>query len=413
MAEDTSNQSGQRVRLEDKPTGPLAGVKVVDFTAVYSGPLASSMLADQGAEVIKIEPARGDLMRKAIPRQNGVSSSYLTLNRNKRSLSIDLGTEAGVKIARQLIAQADVVMENFRPGVMQRLGLSYEDVREGHNKLVYVSITGVGAEGPYAKRRVYDAVIQAISGFATLPQDGRPALVNNLVCDKITALTAAEAVVAALFQAERSGQGQRVELSMLDASLFFLWSDAMGNFTFLEDDAEQVAYADMSQYIRETKDGFVASMPVQQAEVEGALRALGLETLIGDERFKDFESRARNRQLMKDMTDQAYKSYTTDEICARLEAEDVPYSNVNLRHEVVDDPQIAAMGALWEFDHPVSGRTRQPRPPAQFSKTPSNFHQPTALLGQHNDEILGALGYDADAVAALYEAGVLYREGEG
>ena len=390
-----------RVDFGGQRTGPLAGVRIADFTAVYSGPLASTILADQGADVIKVEPHSGDLMRRALPKQGGLASQYFTLNRNKRSLCVDLGKPEGLEVARRLVASADVVMENFRPGVMDRLGLGYDSFREAQPKLVYTSINGVGPDGPYSKRRVYDAVIQAISGFATLPQSGEPALVNNLVCDKITSLTAAEAVVAALFQAERSGKGQKVDVSMLDANLFFLWSDAMSNFTYMEEGVETMPYADLSLFIRKTKDGFVASMPVQQAEVEGALKALGLESLIGDERFATFEDRVKNRGLMKELTNEAYQSFTTEEICARLEENDVPWSHVNLRHEVVEDPQIQYMNALWEFEHPTAGQVRQPRPPAQFSATPSNFHQPTALLGEHNDEVLAELGYETAEIDAL------------
>ena len=391
-------------------TGPLKGVRVADFTAVYSGPLAATILGDQGADVIKIEPHNGDLMRRALPKQGGMASAYFTLNRNKRSLCLDLRSEAGLKVARDLIKSADVVMENFRPGVMARLGLGYDEFKKDQPKLVYASINGVGPEGPYAKRRVYDAVIQAISGFSSLPTDGVPALVNNLVCDKITALTAAEAVVAALFQAERSGQGQRVEVSMLDASLSFLWADAMSNFTFLEEGTDTMPYADLSLFIRQTKDGYVASMPVQQAEVEGALRAVGLDHLIADERFKDFESRAKHRDLMKQMTDEAYRKLTSAEVSQRLEENDVPYSLVNQRHEVVDDPQIKHMQALWEFEHPRVGKVRQPRPAAQFSATPSNFHQPTAFLGEHNAQVLAELGYDADEIDDLEQNNVLHQD---
>ena len=399
-----------RVDFNGAPTGPLAGVRVIDFTAVYSGPLASSILGDQGADVIKIEPHSGDLMRRAMPKQDGIASAFYTLNRNKRSLCLDVRTEQGLEVARKLVATADVVMENFRPGVMDRLGLGYDSFKEAQPKLVYASISGVGATGPYAKRRIYDAVIQAITGFTTLQPDSPPSLVNNLVCDKITSLTAAEAVVAALFAAERTGQGQLVELSMLDANLFFLWSDAMSNFTFLEEDTEMMPYADLSLFIRQTKDGYVASMPVQQAEVEGALRALDLDELIGDERFATFEQRVRHRGLMKELTDEAYKRFTTAEVCKRLEAHDVPYSEVNLRHEVQDDPQIKAMNALWTFQHPDGGRVQQPRPPAQFQATPSNIRHATAHLGQHNEEVLAEVGYSAEQCASLTAEGVLYAD---
>lgn len=400
----------QRVNFGGLRTGPLTGIKVADFTAVYSGPLAASILGDQGADVIKIEPHSGDLMRGALPRQGGMASPYLTLNRNKRSLCLDLQSEAGLKIARDLVASCDVVMENFRPGVMERLGLGYASFKKTQPKLIYASINGVGPDGPYAKRRVYDAVIQALSGFASLPTDGVPALVNNLVCDKITALTAAQAVVAALFQAERTGLGQRVEVSMLDANIFFLWSDAMTSFTYLEEGTEKMPYADLSIFIRKTKDGHVASMPVQQGEMEGALRALELDELIDDERFKDFESRARHRTEMNEFTTQAYARFTTEEICQRLEENDVPFSRINARHEVIDDPQIQHMQALWEFKHPHVGRTRQPRPPAQFSETPSNFHQATAFLGEHNTVILGELGYTSEQISAYTSSAILFAE---
>ncbi|MEM9620592.1 MAG: CoA transferase [Pseudomonadota bacterium] len=402
--------TNQNDKSSSTPTGPLAGVKVADFTAVYSGPLAAAILGDQGAHVVKVEPASGDLMRKGVPRHKNMNAPFLTLNRNKQSLCVDLRTEAGVKIARELIHDSDVVMENFRPGVMERLGLGYDQFRESHPKLVYVSINGVGATGPYAQRRVYDAVIQAVSGFAALKPGQPPELVNNLVCDKITSLTAAQAIVSALFQAERSGRGQRVELSMLDSALFFLWSDVMTNFTFLEEGAATVPYGDLSLFIRKTKDGWVAQMPVQKAEIEGAFRALELESLIGDERFDSVEKRLANRDLLKEITDAAYARFSTDEICQRLEANDVPFSRVNLRDEVVDDPQIKAMEALWTVEHPDAGPVRQPRPPAQFSATPSNLHTPTAQLGDHNSDVLHRLGYDAAAIDELTAAGVLYSE---
>jgi len=396
------------VDLGGASTGPLQGVRIIDFTAVYSGPIAASILGDQGAEVIKIESHSGDLMRRGIPRHNDVGSAFLVMNRNKKSVCIDLRTDEGKAIARKLVATADVVMENFRPGVMDRLGLGYDEFKSAQPKLVYVSISGVGPVGPYAKRRVYDAVIQAISGFASLKPNAEPALVNSLVCDKVTSLTASQAVTAALFSAERTGQGQHVELSMLDASLFFLWPDVMANFTFMEEGAETVPYMDMSLFMRKTKDGWIASMPVQQAEVEGAFRALGIENLLTDERFTTFEARARNRGLLRELLDEAYVQYTTEEICARLEANDVPYSKVNDREEVVEDPQIQAMQALWTYEHPQAGLVRMPRPPARFSRTPSNIHAHTPSLGEHNQSVLAELGLDVSEIDKLHESGVLF-----
>jgi crotonobetainyl-CoA:carnitine CoA-transferase CaiB-like acyl-CoA transferase len=400
----------QRVDLGGPATGPLNGVRIIDFTAVYSGPIAASILGDQGAEVIKVESKAGDLMRRGLPVNNGMGGAFTTMNRNKKSLCLDLQTDAGRDIARKLIATADVVMENFRPGVMDRLGLGYAEFKDTQPKLVYASINGVGSTGPYSNRRVYDAVIQAISGFTTLQADGDPAMVNSLVCDKITSLTAAEAVVAALFQAERSGRGQRVELSMLDASLFFLWPDVMTNYTFLDGEVEEVPRSDHSVFLRKTKDGWIASMPVQQAEVLGAFRALGVEHLITDERFSSFQNRARNRALLRELMDDAYARFTTDELCDRFEAEDVPYSRINLRHEITDDPQVQAMQALWTYDHPQAGAVRTPRPPAQFADTPSNIYAHTPTLGEHNSAILTELGFSVAQIEALTAKRVIFAE---
>jgi crotonobetainyl-CoA:carnitine CoA-transferase CaiB-like acyl-CoA transferase len=349
-------------------------------------------------------------MRRGLPKNNGMGVAFTTMNRNKKSLCLDLRADAGRDIARRLIATADVVMENFRPGVMDRLGLGYAEFKTAQQKLVYVSINGVGSTGPYAKRRVYDAVIQAISGFTTLQPEGDPVMVNSLVCDKITSLTASQAVVAALFQAERSGRGQKVEVSMLDASLYFLWPDAMGNYTFLEGDIEAVPNLDHSVFMRKTKDGWIASMPVQQAEVLGAFRALGVEDLIEDERFSSFESRSRNRALMRELMDQAYARFTTDELCERFEAEDVPYSRVNLREDIADDPQVQSMQALWTYDHPQAGKVRTPRPSAQFGDTPSNIHAHTPTLGEQNSEILAELGFNAAEIEGLTADGVIFAE---
>ncbi len=402
----------ERVDLGGAATGPLAGVRIIDFTAIYSGPIAAGILGDQGAEIIKVESPTGDFMRRGLPASNGVGSPFATMNRNKKSVCLNLQTPEGVEVARKLVATADVVMENFRPGVMDRLGLGYDSFKDEHPKLVYLSITGVGTVGPYANRRVYDAVIQAISGFTALQIDSDPAMVNSLVCDKVTSLTAAEAVVAALFAAERSGHGQRVELSMLDANLFFLWPDVMANFTFLDDAVDKVPYLDHRTFIRKTKDGWIASMPVQQAEMQGAFKALEIEDLYGDERFATYESRARNRELLKQLTDEAYLRFTTDELCERFEAEDVPYSRVNARDEVAGDPQVQAMQALWTYDHPDGGPVRTPRPPAQFSATPSNIHTHTPALGEHNRQVLADLGYGNADIEGLLAAGAVVDAGE-
>jgi len=197
---------------------------------------------------------------------------------------------------------------------------------------------------------------------------------------------------------------------MLDASLFFLWPDTMPNYTLLDDGIETVPDGDHSMFMRKTKDGWIAAMPVQQAEIDGTFASLGLQDLIGDERFKDFESRARNRDTLNELMNQGYSQLTTDTLCERFEQNDVPYSRINMRHEIPDDPQVKAMQALWTYEHPRAGQIRSPRPPAQFSNTPSNIHAHTPSLGEHNGEILQELGFSQDEIEQLNQSSVIYSE---
>lgn len=398
----------QEVELGKPRTGPLTGVRVADFSAIFSGPIAGAMLADQGADVIKVEAFSGDLMRKGYPQSGGMASAFTSMNRNKRGLSVNLQTPEGKAIATRLIQSADVVLENFRPGVMDRLGLGYEAFKEHNPKLVYASINGVGSIGPYANRRVYDAVIQAVSGFTALRVDGKPEMVNSLICDKVTSLTAAEAIVAALFSAERTGQGQRVEISMLDAALSFLWPDTMNNFTFLDDGIEPVAPLDHSVFLHETKDGWIASMPVQESEFFGIFRSLDLPELVDDPRFQDAAARLKHRAELRALMDEAYPKFTTAVLCERFESEDVPYSRLNSRAEVIDDPQIKAMGALLNYQHPAAGRVRTPRPAAQFEQTPSNIYAHTPELGEHSAEILRELAYEQSQIDQFIEQNIVF-----
>ena len=217
--------------------GALDGVKVLDLTTIYSGPICTTILGDQGAATIKIESPEGDFMRQALDiERNGVSGMFSMLNRNKRSIVIDLSTEEGKSLLKEMFISADVIVENFRPGVMDRLGLDYETMKTINPGIIYTSINGVGSSGPYSKRRVYDAIIQAISGVATLqsdPSKERPIMVNTLLCDKITSLVSAQAISSALYSRSQTGLGQRIDVAMLDAALFFLWPDNMRHYAFI------------------------------------------------------------------------------------------------------------------------------------------------------------------------------------
>lgn len=389
--------------------GPLTGIRVIDFTSIYSGPIGTSILGDQGADVIKVEATDGDLMRRGKPSSRNVAASFAMMNRNKRSIVIDARTDPGREVLIDLIRNADVVIENFRPGVMDRLGIGYEHCKRVNPKIIFASINGVGGTGPYAKRRVYDAVIQAVGGVAALQSDpatGRPQMINTLICDKITSLNAAQVVTAALFARERHGIGQRVELTMLDAALHFIWPDGMHNQSFIGDDVEPMPALDHSHFVRATADGYVAVMPVKAAELEGSFRALGLEALWGDERFATPMDRYRNAELLQGLLNEAYGSFSTDDICARLEANDVPFAKINGRDDVVSDPQVAAMGALQEIDHPQGGRMRQPRPQGQFSATPAELRRCSPELGEHTAEILSEIRSEAQ-IEELRASGII------
>ena len=385
------------------PTGPLSGIRIIDLTNIYSGPICVSILGDQGADVIKVEAPGGDLMRMSTPARNGVAASFSMMNRNKRSVVIDLQKPAGRALLLDLVRTADAVVENYRPGVMDRLGIGYALLAEINPRIVLASINGVGPDGPYAQRRVYDAVIQAITGLADLQSvdTGAPTMINTLVADKITAMTAAQSITAALLARERTGVGQRVEISMIDASLFFLWPDSMSRHGLVGHEPPTTPYASHASLLRKTRDGHVAVMPVQAGEWAGAFRALGMDNLLLEERFATAALRQQNSVEFQALLSAAYAGFSTDEICTRLDAEDVPWARINSRDQVIDDPQVRAMGALVEYDHPTGGRLRQPRPPGQFHATPSSLHRPSPELGEHTDEVLRELGLADGAIAQL------------
>lgn len=389
--------------------GPLDGIRVIDLTTIYSGPICTSILGDQGADVIKVESPAGDWIRGALNVQrNGVGGSFAMMNRNKRSIVIDLSHDDGKDVLRTLVKDADIVVENYRPGVMERLGVGYEALRELNPTLIFASINGVGASGPYAKRRVYDAIIQSVSGIAALqadPHEERPVMVNSLMCDKLTSMTAAQAISAALVARERSGIGQRIDVAMLEAALFFTWPDNMLNHSFVGDDVPYSPPLMHTNFVRKTSDGYVCTMPVQEAEWLGLFRALKLPNLLEDPNIAKPEG--VDNEALNARINTAFATFATATIMPELEDNEVPFAKINARDEVIDDPQVVAMEALWEFDHPFGGPMRQARPPARFSETPSELFRCSPELGQHTTEVLTEAGFDADRIKALKSAEVV------
>ncbi len=385
--------------------GPLAGIRVVDLTSMVSGPLATGVLADQGADVIKVEPpGPGDLIREIGCSRGGLSAIFSTLNRGKRSLVLDLGQPRGLELLLALVARADVFVQNFRPGVAERMGMGEAALRRVAPDLVYVSISGFGESGPYAQRRVYDIVIQALSGMAASQADpvtGEPGLVRNIVADKASALVAAQAITAALFARARGAGGQHVRVAMLDAAIAFLWPDVMQAQTFLGPGATPPASLAGFLSLRPTADGFMTIFAIADAEFAGLCRALGRPELTQEERFRDTAGRFRNADALAVILDEITRSQSTASLCARLEAEDVPHAPVNRLETLHEDPQVVASALLVEMEHPLAGRFRTPRPVARFDVTPALLRGPAPSLGEHGDEVLRELGLATSEIEDL------------
>ena len=385
--------------------GPLHGYRIVDLTSMISGPYATMILADQGADVIKVEnPDGGDHTRAANNRRNDFSASFLNNNRNKRSLALDLKLPEAKAALLKLCATADVFVQNFRPGVADRMGLGEDAVRAVKHDIVYVSISGFGEAGPFAGKPVYDPLVQSMSGLATIQAGSdaeRPRLVRTIVPDKLTAVSAAQAITAALLSRERTGQGQHIRLSMLDAVIAFLWASDMGSQTFVGGEFPQQEAASFIDLIYETATDHISAAVQSNKEWVALTRALEKPEWLDDPRFKTPALRQRNINDRLSMTQDVLRTRPAAEWLARLTAEGVPCAPVLTRSAMIQHPQIQANGIVVETDHPVAGRLRQARPAARFSVTPATIRGGGPGLGQHNAEILAELGYNDAAIDAL------------
>lgn len=392
-------------------SGPLSGIRVLDLTTMISGPVATMMLADQGADVIKIESPAGDLMRNYGVIHNGMSSSFLSSNRNKRSLALDLKKPEALEIVRRLVATADVLVQNFRPGAIERMGLGEAAVRAIRPDIVFVSISGVGESGPYAHQRVYDPVIQALCGLAEIQADrhadGRPRMVRTVIPDKTTAVTAAQAITAALFARERTGKGQHVKLAMLDVMVAYLWPEAISSLTFVGKESDPAQGQMDLDMVFKTRDRYITAGAVSDAEWGGMCRAIQREELIDDPRFVSVAARTRNIAERRAIIGEELAKWNTTEILARLDRETVPSAPILSRTELLDDPQIALNGTLEIIRDETLGEVRQPRPAARFDVTPATARRMAPFLGEHNTVILEELGYPEAEAGKLASSGVL------
>jgi crotonobetainyl-CoA:carnitine CoA-transferase CaiB-like acyl-CoA transferase len=392
--------------------GALEGFKVVDISQVISGPLATRILADQGANVIKVEPPVGDILRH-MGGMAGLSPPFVTINRSKRSVVLDLRKEPGLEVLRKLVVDADVFIQNSRPGVAERMGIGEAALRAINPRLIYVSICGFGEEGPYSHKRVYDPLIQGMSTLTEI-QGGRgkrPRLVRVIVPDKVTALTAAQSITAALLARERTGQGQHVRLSMLDAVLAFVWPEGMAYNTFVSPEAPRTPPVARRDLVYDTSDGYVIASTVAHREWVGFCRAAEKTEWLEDPRFQDAAGLVAHAGERLEMMADVIKTRTTAYWLEVLDAEDVPCAPILTREDVHLHPQIQANGIIVEQEHPVVGLVRQARPAEQMDGTPSEISRPAPVLGEHTDEVLGELGLDAEKIAELRESGVLGTKG--
>jgi crotonobetainyl-CoA:carnitine CoA-transferase CaiB-like acyl-CoA transferase len=391
--------------------GPLAGIKVVDCSAYITGPLATMILGDQGADVIKVEPlAIGDIMRHLGTQRGGISAVFAGCNRSKRSLPLNLREPAGREVLFKLVAEADVFVQNFRPGVVERMGIDEETLRGLRPDLIYVSISAFGPAGPWSSKPAFDHVVQGASGFAQIQADketGEPRFVLHTVVDKLTALTVSQAITAALFHRERTGEGQHVELSMLGSALQFLWPDGMSRDTLLGDGVDlRPPISDAYRFV-ELKDGYVAIAAITPDQIKGVMRAVGRPEFIEDPRFSTLNALVAHLDEFEQETKAAAAELTVAECVVNFEREDVPCAAVMTPAEIIVHPQVTANEMVVDVDHPVMGKMRQATPPSRFSKTPAVPSGHAPALGENTDEILSELGFGEAEREELRAKGVV------
>lgn len=405
-------------------TGPLQGVRVIDLTSMISGPLATMMLADQGADVIKIESPHGDHSRRVATRRGDFSASFLNNNRNKRSVVLDLKKPQGLAALKRIVKGADVFIQNFRPGVADRIGIGEEAMRSIVPDLIYVSVCGFGFEGPYAQKPVFDPLIQAVSGLTTVQagsDDARPRLVRTIVPDKVTAIQTSQAITAALFAKLKNSQshqktgeqyiGQHIKISMLDTVAFFLWSSDMGGHTFVGDELEQETAQSYIDLVYETIDGYISVAVVADKDWRGVSDALDRPDFLTDPRFSNAALREENKDARTRLTQEALLSFTSKDAITRLEQQDVPCAPVLTRREMIRHPQIEANNTLISYRHPQAGELRQARQPAVFSSTTITAPSPAPKLGEHTDEVLREADFSVEEIEQLLEENAIMRQG--
>ncbi len=393
--------------------GPLDGVSVVDFSQILAGPFCTMLLADMGADVIKVERPNGgdDTRRFGPPFINGEGAAFLTLNRNKRSIVLDMKNDQGVEIAKKLAADADVLVQNFRPGVLERLGLGYEAVKAINAAMVYCTISGFGVTGPYKAKGGFDLVAQGMSGLMSITgfPGSPPAKIGVPITDLNTGLYSAYAILSAYIHMLKTGKGQHIDVSLMESGIAYTLYESATYFATGEVSgplgsahrmiAPYQAYA--------TSDGYVNIGAANQANWERTCKAVGREELLEDERFTANADRMINIKDLTAIMEQTFATKTTAEWVETLEEAGVPCGPIYDIKQVYDDPQVKAREMIVEVDHPVAGRVKNIGVPVKLSETPGSVRVAAPTLGQHTDEILREIGCSADEISDMHESGAV------
>ena len=388
---------------------PLEGITILEFSTMITASFAAMQLGEQGARVIKVEPLEmGDPLRYIGVNKGGISSLFANCNRGKESIRVDIKTDAGQELIKAMVPEVDIVIHNFRPGVMDKLGLGSKDLRALNSKLIYAAISGFGKEGPLSGAPAYDPIIQASAGFTAVQGTTEPTFVRNLMCDKITAYTACQAVTCALYHRERTGEGQHIDLSMIDAGLFFLFPDGFQNHTLLDEDIEpQPMLIDILYDLTVTSDGAVSIAAGTSEQQMRSLIAMGMEHLLADERFDSMEKLLGNFDLFKSLVQDEYLKYTTDEVIERMKEADVPCARCLNRDEVLAQDQLVANDTVGVIDHPTMGSIRIIKAPPKFGGQRLQPGTPSPGHGEHTKQVLESFQMDAGKVEALVTDGVV------
>lgn len=391
-------------------SGPYKGVRVLELTSTVSGPFAGMMLADQGADVIKIEPPGiGDLARFMGTIKDGMGAMFSTLNRNKKCICLDFKNEEDLEVLKKLVSTADVLIENYRPGIVKKLGIDYESLSKINPDLIYCSISGYGQSGPYKEKKVYDPLIQGTVGIPLAQNNQSPELIRTIIYDKVTGLTSAQAISAALYQKAIGEGGQYLPISMMESALYYNWPDLMMNYTFDEGGVNIGELADLFE-VYETNDGGVVLIIIANDEVFTKFCTVFDLSLHLDDKYNNLVSRIINKEELTIEINKVTRSLSSKELEDKMDREGISASICNELNEVYKDPQVVEQGSITEINHPELGIMRMPKPPANL-KGQSSFPRSLApILGYDNREVLSSINIDDDTIQRMEDREKQNRE---